>query len=134
MQATKWLLMEIELKKVSQTLEGLTQRLQEIENNKDQEILALVEVLANATFFGQMKKALCQHAKDGQCSLYVVDSSSPGQIPFTDSCRIKECREQSKHSHIELSNITCGLCHETATGEDFERDFAKPDLSNNGDR
>lgn len=112
--------MEKELEKLTQRLESLTHRLEKLEHNKDQEILTLVEILANATFFGQMKKTLCEHAKDGQCRLYIVDTYSKGQIPFTTPCKIKDCKEQSQHSHIELSNITCGLCHETPTGEPFE--------------
>ncbi len=111
--------MGIELEKLNQRLEHLTQRLEKLENNKDQEILTLVEILANATFFGQMKKALCQYAQDGQCSLYIIDGKTKEQLPFTTSCKIKDCTEQSCHSHIELSNITCGLCHETVTGEPF---------------
>ena len=57
-------------KKVSQTLEGLTQRLQEIENNKDQET-CLVEVLANATF-GQMKKPCVNMPRMGNVAFMLL--------------------------------------------------------------
>jgi hypothetical protein len=97
-------------------LENLNQRLEKLEKNSNQEILTLVEILANATFFGQMKKALCQYAKNGQCSLFVVDSNAENKIPLATGCRIKDCKEKSKHSHIELSNLTCSLCHETEAG------------------
>lgn len=83
-----------------------------MEYNNDQEILTLVEILANANFFGQMKKALCKHAKNGQCGLFVIDSKTENKLPFATACRIMDCNEKSKHCHIELSGITCGLCHE----------------------
>jgi hypothetical protein len=97
-------------------LENLNQRLEKLEKNNNQEVLTLVEILANATFFGQMKKALCQYAKNGQCSLFIVDSNAEKKIPLATGCRIKDCKEKLKHSHIELSNLTCSLCHETEAG------------------
>lgn len=98
-------------------IEKLSQRIENLENTTDAEIITLVEILANITFFGQMKKTLCQHAKNGQCHLYIVDVCFKDKIPFTEHCRIKDCKEYSLHSHIVLSNITCGLCHETSVGE-----------------
>jgi hypothetical protein len=96
-------------------LESITQRLEKLEQSNSQEILTLVEILANANFFGQMKKALCQYAKNGQCSLFIVDSKTKNRIPLATACRIKDCKEQSAHSHIELSSITCSLCPEAET-------------------
>jgi len=128
MQAAKWLLMGSELEKLTQMVQSLTRRLERLENNKDQEIVTLVEILATATFFGQLKKALCQYAKDGQCSLYIIDGKTREQLPFTTPCEINDCKEQSCHSHLKLSNLTCGLCHETAAGEPFDNNF-KPNLN-----
>jgi hypothetical protein len=111
--------MGIELEQLSLKLENVSIRLDKLENSKDQEIITLVEVLANITFFGQLKKNLCQHAKDGQCSFYVVETPLKTHIPFTASCRIKDCEEHSNHSHIDISNITCGLCYEASEIELF---------------
>lgn len=96
-------------------LENLSQRLAILEQNNSQELLTIVEILANATFFGQMKKDLCKFAKNGQCSLFIVDSKEGAKIPIATCCRIEDCKEKSPHSHIELSNITCSLCHEKET-------------------
>jgi hypothetical protein len=98
-------------------LENLNQRLEKLEQSNNQEILTLVEILANATFFGQMKKTLCQYAKNGQCSLFIVDSKAESKIPLATACRIKDCKEKARHNHIELSSITCSLCHENTPDE-----------------
>lgn len=121
----KWYLMAIELEHLTQKLKIVSRRLETLENNKDQEIISLVEILANINFFGQVKKAVCQYARDGQCSLYVVDTPLKEQIPFTASCRVRDCKEQSIHSHIEISNITCGLCSETASSEPLNSNLKK---------
>ncbi len=76
-------------------LENLNQRLEKLEQNNNQEVLTLVEILANATFFGQMKKTLCQYAKNGQCSLFIVDNKAEKRIPLATNCRIKDCRLKS---------------------------------------
>ena len=94
-------------------LESLTQRLEKLENNVNQEVLTLVEILSNATFFGKMKMALCKHAHNGQCGLFFVDNTGNGKFPFATPCRIKDCVERSPHLHIDLTNITCSLCHES---------------------
>jgi hypothetical protein len=94
-------------------LENLSQRLEKLEQTSNEEVITLVEILANAAFFGKMKKSMCRYAKNGQCSLFIVDKEAEIKIPLTAECRIKDCNVKSKHYHIELSSITCSLCHET---------------------
>jgi len=97
-------------------IEELHLRLDKLEKQKDQEVLALVEILSNATFFGELRKANCQFAMDGQCALFVLQEEAKDKIPIVSECRIKQCEESAKHFHIELSNITCTLCQEADTG------------------
>lgn len=94
-------------------LKELSLRVDKLEEQKSQEALALVEILANVTFFGELKKALCSYALNGQCGLFVLKYDAKNKIPLVSECRIKECgAEPTKHYHIELSNITCTLCRE----------------------
>jgi hypothetical protein len=86
-------------------------RLDEIERQKNEEVLTLVEILANISFFGETKKAQCKHAKNGQCSFFFLLNEAKGKIPVATNCRIKECKEPASiHCHLELSNITCSFC------------------------
>jgi len=96
-------------------IEELHLRLDKLEKQKDQEVLALVEILSNATFFGELRKANCQYALDGQCALFVLQDDTKNKLPIVSECRIKECAQSAKHFHIELSNITCTLCQEPDT-------------------
>jgi hypothetical protein len=91
-------------------LEGINRRLKKIECQKNDELLTLVEMLANISFFGDMKKARCDFAKNSQCSYFVLDSKSKGRLPISASCRVKGCKEHISHRHIELTNMTCALC------------------------
>jgi len=91
-------------------IEQLTHRLDKLEEQNKQEILTLIELLANATFFGETKKSNCEHAKNGQCTFFTVKSEEKYAIPIVTKCRIKDCKEQNRHCHLELSNITCTLC------------------------
>ena len=92
-------------------IEELQKRLDDIERQKNDEVLTLVELLANVSFFGEQKKAQCEHAKNGQCSYFFLLNESKGKIPIATNCRIKECKEPaSLHCHLELSNITCSFC------------------------
>ena len=95
-------------------LEELSQRMEKLEKQNNQEVLTLVEILSNATFFGEAKKANCEHSKNGQCSFFIVKSEEKNKIPIVSDCRIGTCKEQSLHCHIELSNITCTLCQKQA--------------------
>jgi len=94
-------------------LEELNKRIEKLEKQKDQEVLALVEILSSATFFGDLKKITCQYAKDGQCDFFVLKNNAKNRIPIATDCRIRDCQVSSKHSHIELSNITCTFCQIT---------------------
>jgi hypothetical protein len=91
-------------------LEELSKRIDKIEQQKTDEVLTLIEILSNVTFFGEMKQESCEYAKDGQCSFFILTSEAKGKIPVVTECRVKKCREPSLHYHIELSNITCALC------------------------
>ena len=94
-------------------LEELTKRLDKLEKQKNQEILALVEILSNATFFGDLKKVHCQYAKDGQCSYFILKTDAKSKMPIVADCKIENCQIPPKHCHIELSNITCTFCQAT---------------------
>ena len=91
-------------------LEQLNQRLGKPEEQNDQEVLTLIEILSNATFFGEMKKINCESAKNGQCGFFVLKTEAQNKIPVVTECRIRSCKEPSFHYHIEPSNITCTLC------------------------
>jgi hypothetical protein len=91
-------------------LEELNKRIDKLERQKSQEILTLVEILSNATFFGSIKKTFCEHAKNGQCSYYLVNNEIKNKIPITANCRIRDCLITTAHHHIELSDITCTFC------------------------
>jgi hypothetical protein len=100
-------------------LEELHKRVDKIEKQKNQEILTLVEILSNATFFGEIKKANCEYAKNGQCSFFILKSEAKNKMPIATECRIKQCKEPSLHCHIELSNISCTLCQITNNGPEI---------------
>ena len=92
-------------------IEELQKRLDDIERQKNDEVLTLVELLANVSFFGEQKKAQCEYAKNSQCSYFFLLNEAKGKIPIATNCRIKECKEPaSLHCHLELSNITCSFC------------------------
>jgi hypothetical protein len=94
-------------------LEELNKRVEKIERQTNQEILALVEILSNATFFGEIKKTNCEHSKNGQCGFFTLQTESKNKIPIATDCRIKQCKKSPNHCHIELSNIACALCQNT---------------------
>ena len=91
----------------------LHKRVDKIEQQKNEEVLALVEILSNTTFFGEIKKANCEYAKNGQCSFFILDTEAKNKIPIASECKIKQCVEPSVHCHIEISNISCTLCQRT---------------------
>jgi len=94
-------------------LETLNLRIDKLEKQENQEALALIEILSNATFFGELKKSNCQYAVNGQCGLFTFKNDARNKIPIITECRISQCEEPSKHYHIEPSNITCTLCEKT---------------------
>ena len=91
-------------------LEALSLRIDKLETQKNQAALTLIEILSNATFFGELKKSNCQYAVDGQCGLFIFENDAINKIPIITECRIPQCQESSRHYHIEPSNITCTLC------------------------
>jgi len=101
-------------------LDELHRRVDKIERQNDEEILALVEILSNATFFGEIKKSNCGYAKDGQCSFFVLDGEERNKMPIITECRIIKCQEPYLHCHIELSNISCTLCQRIVTRPEKE--------------
>jgi hypothetical protein len=96
--------------KMTIEIDQLQRRIEKIEKLKNEEALTLVEILANITFFGDLKKTQCEHAKNGQCNFFVLSKEAKGKIPISTDCRIKLCEEVVPHCHLELSNISCALC------------------------
>ena len=94
-------------------VEELHRRVDKIEIQKNREVLALVEILSNATFFGEMKMANCEYAKKGQCSFFILENETKNKIPIVTQCLIEQCNEPSRHCHIEISNISSTLCQQT---------------------
>jgi len=99
-------------------LAELNQRLDRLEKENNQEVLTLVEILSNATFFGEMKKTSCEYAVNGQCGFFTLKAEAKNRIPVVTECRIKTCEEPSFHCHIELSNLTCTLCQNQTAAND----------------
>jgi hypothetical protein len=97
-------------------IQDLNKRVEKIERQKKQEILTLVEILSNATFFGEIKKANCEYSKNGQCSFFTLEAEAKNKIPIATDCRIKLCKNSPNHCHIEVSNIACALCQNTNNG------------------
>ena len=64
-------------------IDELQSRVDKIERQNNEEVLALVEILSNATFFGEIKKSNCEYAKDGQCSFFVLDGKERKKIPIS---------------------------------------------------
>ena len=91
-------------------LEELNRRLENIENQKNAEVLTLVEILSNLSFFGEIKQKKCKHSKNGQCSYYSLKKTGKKKIPIISDCRIADCKAEKPHCHIEISNITCSIC------------------------
>ncbi len=85
-------------------------RLKKLEDLSFEEYLTLVEIMSNATFFGDMKRTSCGHAKEGQCDLFFLGTEQKQKIPIVADCRIKGCDTSKPHLHIELSNVTCTFC------------------------
>jgi hypothetical protein len=91
-------------------IDQLRRRIDKIERLQNEEALTIVEILTNITFFGELQKSQCEHAKNGQCSFFVLSNEAKGKIPIATNCRIKQCKEPDPHCHIELSNISCAFC------------------------
>jgi len=100
-------------------IDELHKRVDKIERQNYQEVLTLVEIMSNATFFGEIKQSNCEFAKDGQCSFFILRSEDKNKIPIAAECRIKECRETSSHCHIETSNISCTFCQRMSPAQEI---------------
>ena len=109
-------------------INDLNSRVDKLEKQKDQEALALIEILSNATFFGELKKSNCQYAISGQCGLFILKNDVKNKLPIVTECRISQCEEPTTHYHIELSNITCTLCEKTNRG--IQRKTSSKDTNN----
>jgi hypothetical protein len=83
----------------------------ELEHQNKEGICVLVEILSNLSFFGELKKNQCPYAKDGQCAYFKLESGTKNKLPIVGDCRIRGCEEPECHCHLELSTITCSVCH-----------------------
>ena len=91
-------------------LEEFEKRLNKLEAHGFEDTLTLVEILSNITFFGGLKMEKCKYAKEGQCEFFFLKSEAKKKIPIATDCRIKNCKGESDHCHLELSNVTCAFC------------------------
>jgi len=98
----------------------LRRRVDNIEKQNYQEVLTLVEILSNVSFFGEIKNSNCEYAKDDQCSFFILHSEEKNKIPIVAECRIKECNEPSFHCHIEISSISCALCQKIGVNQELK--------------
>ena len=95
---------------MAREIDELRKRVDKLEEQKKDEVLALIEILSNLMFFGEIKKENCGYSENGQCAYFTLKNDSKNKIPVVSKCRIKECKEPAPHCHIELSDITCSLC------------------------
>jgi len=94
-------------------VEVLKERLCKLEQQNKQEVLTLIEILSNLTFFGEIKQLNCLFAKNGQCTFYHIKKDQKNRLPVVGECRVESCKERSLHYHIELSNVTCSICQKS---------------------
>ena len=93
-------------------LEEFEKRLNNLEAHGFEDTLTLVEILSSITFFGSLKMEKCKYAKEGQCGFFFLKSEAKKKIPLATDCRIKDCKGEPGHCHLELSNVTCAFCLE----------------------
>ena len=91
-------------------LTELEKRIQKLEKHGFEDTLTLIEILANAAYFGNLKMQKCEHAKNGQCSLFLLRTDAKGKIPMVADCRISDCEDKTEHCHFEVSRVTCAFC------------------------
>lgn len=91
-------------------LEELSARIDKLEKRDFEELLTLLEIMSNVTFFGEIKKSNCTYAKDDQCSLFHLKIDAKNKIPTATECKIPECRATYDHCHLEANNMTCTFC------------------------
>jgi hypothetical protein len=95
------------------SLQELQDRLEKLEETRNDEVLTLIEILSNLSFFGEINKAQCQYFKDGQCAYFVVAKEHKNKLPTVSKCRVNGCNKLLEHYHIETSNITCSICQQS---------------------
>jgi len=91
-------------------LEEAKTRIDKLEKRDMQDLLTLLEIMSNITFFGGLKKENCEYVRDGQCSFFHLQVDSKNKIPLANECRIQGCEETNDHCHLETSNVTCTFC------------------------
>lgn len=91
-------------------LAELEKCLEKLEKHGFEDILTILEILSNLTFFGGLKMEQCEHAKEGQCRYFFLKNDAKKKIPIATNCRIQNCAREQNHCHLELSNVTCALC------------------------
>jgi len=99
--------METELQK---RFTELQKRIEKLERHDLEDALTLVEILNNLAYFGDLKMQRCEHAKNGQCSLFLIRTEARGKIPVVTDCRINDCKDKTQHCHLEVSRVTCAFC------------------------
>jgi len=91
-------------------LAELQKRIEKLEKHGYEDTLTLIEILNNAAYFGNLKMQKCEHAKNGQCSLFLLRTEAKGKIPMVTDCRINNCKGETGHCHLEVSKVTCAFC------------------------
>jgi hypothetical protein len=104
------------------SLEKFEKRLDKLEKREFEDALTLIEILSTITFFGGVKMKKCKYAKEGQCALFLLKSDAEKKIPISTDCRIKDCKGEPGHHHLELSNVTCAFCPEWLPNPQTDRD------------
>ncbi len=104
------------------SLEEFEERLEKLEKREFEETLTLIEILSTMTFFGGVKMKKCKYAMEGQCGLFFLKSDAKKKTPISTDCRIKGCKGEPGHRHLELSNVTCAFCPEWVLTQQTERD------------
>jgi len=98
-------------------LEELSNRVNKLEERDIQDLLTLLEIMSNVTFFGGIKKTSCEHAKEGQCSLFYLKKDASDKIPIATDCKIKGCTDSTNHRHLEISTVACTFCPQWHTAQ-----------------
>lgn len=91
-------------------LDELEKRIEKLEKHMFEDTLTLLEMLSSTAFFGSLKMEKCEYATNGQCALFILQTSAKRKIPVASACRISDCECETSHCHLELSNVTCAFC------------------------
>lgn len=90
-------------------LKSLRNRVESIQTQSEEQILTLIEILANANFFGQQRKDNCEYLKNDLCTYYAIPNDNARKLPIMIECKIANCKS-SPHLHIRATDIGCCLC------------------------